>query len=299
MRIVVTGHQGQVVSALKERAASAGATIVTIGRPELDLADDSDCTEAFASLRPDVIVSAGAYTAVDKAESEPDLAMRINAGGAGLVARAAAALDVPIIHLSTDYVFDGTKASPWVETDPTGPVSVYGATKLAGELAVRAATPKSVMLRISWVYAPFGNNFVRTMLRLAETRDTMRVIADQTGAPTSALDIADGILKVAQRVAARSYDPANYGIFHMGAAGQASWADFAEAIFSGLAARGGKHVVVERITTAEYPTPARRPANSRLDSSAIAHVHGVVLPHWRESLETVLDRLIGPSGSTI
>jgi dTDP-4-dehydrorhamnose reductase len=299
MRIVVTGHQGQVVSALKERAASAGATILTIGRPELDLVDDQDYTEAFANLRPDVIVSAAAYTAVDKAESEPDLAMRINAGGAGRVARAAAALDLPIIHLSTDYVFDGTKASPWVESDPTGPVSVYGATKLAGELAVRAATPKSVMLRIAWVYAPFGNNFVRTMLRLAETRDTMRVIADQTGAPTSALDIADGILKVAHRLVARPYDPANYGIFHMGAAGQASWADFAEAIFSGLAARGGKHVAVERITTAEYPTPARRPANSRLDSGAIANAHGVVLPHWRESLEAALDRLIGPSGSTI
>ncbi|MDB5649794.1 MAG: dTDP-4-dehydrorhamnose reductase [Hyphomicrobiales bacterium] len=297
MRIAVTGHHGQVVTALVERAALAGASVVTLGRPELDLAEPGDYTQVFANARPDVIVSAAAYTAVDKAESEPDLAMLINAGGAEAVARAAAALDVPVIHLSTDYVFDGSKPTPWVESDPTNPLGVYGATKLVGEQALLAAARRAVVLRVAWVYAPFGTNFLRTMLRLAETRNTVRVVADQLGAPTSALDLANGILKVAQNLVARPEDAAQLGVFHMGPAGDASWADFAEAIFAGYVARGGSRMMVDRITSADYPTPALRPANSRLDSSRIARVHGVALPHWRESLEPVLDRLIRPSSA--
>jgi len=295
MRIAVTGQSGQVVTALVERGAARGVTVVPIGRPALDLAEPAGIAAALAAARPDVVVSAAAHTAVDRAESEPDLAMAINGTGAGAVAEAAAALGVPVIHLSTDYVFDGSKATAWVESDPVAPLGVYGASKLAGERAVLAATAKSVVLRLAWVYAPFGANFVRTMLRLAETRDTLRVVGDQIGAPTSALDIADGILIVAANLMARPDDAALHGVFHMGAGGpDASWADFAEAIFAGLAARGGKTVAVERIATADYPTPARRPAQSRLESSRLAAVHGVALPDWRGSLEVVLDRLVGP-----
>ena len=298
MRVAVTGKSGQVVSALVERGAAAGVEVVTIGRPELDLADPRDVTAAFAALAPDVIVSAAAYTAVDKAESEADLAHAINGRGAGAVAKAAAVLGVPVIHLSTDYVFDGSKAAAWVESDPVAPLGVYGASKLAGEEAVLASGARAVVLRVAWVFSPFGANFVKTMLRLAETRDRLGVVADQIGAPTSALDIADAVLAIAKTLVERPNEAGLLGVFHMGAAGpDASWADFAEAIFTGAAARGGKAPSVDRIPTSAYPTPAKRPAQSRLNSAKLAAVHGVSLPDWRGSLETVLDRLLGPAHS--
>ena len=295
MRIAITGRTGQVATALLERAPLRGATLLPVGRPEFDLAAPGDAVSVFAALEPDVIVSAGAHTAVDKAEGEPDLAFAVNAGGAGAVAEAASALGVPIIHLSTDYVFDGSKTTPWREDDPTGPLGVYGASKLAGERAVLAASDDSVVLRVSWVYAPFGSNFVRTMLRLAETRDRVGVVADQIGAPTSAHDIADGILTIAGDLLERPADRSSRGLFHMPASGpDASWADFAEAIFAGLSRRGGRAPVVDRITTADYPTPARRPMYSRLAGDKLAALHAVALPDWRTSLEHVLDRSIGP-----
>ena len=298
MRIAVTGKTGQVVSALLERGAAAGIEVVAIGRPEFDLAEAGDATAAFAAVKPDVIVSAAAYTAVDKAESETELAHAINGRGAGVVARAAAALGVPIIHLSTDYVFDGSKTDAWVETDATAPLGVYGASKLAGEEAVLASGARAVVLRIAWVHSPFGANFVKTMLRLAETRDRLGVVADQIGAPTSALDIADAVLAIAGTLVARPDDATLTGIFHRGTGGpDASWADFAEAIFAGAAARGRKAPVVDRIPTSAYPTPAKRPAQSRLDSTKLAAVHGISLPDWRGSLETVLDRLLDPGHS--
>jgi dTDP-4-dehydrorhamnose reductase len=295
MRIVVTGRQGQVVTSLIERGSAAGIEIVAVARPELDLADAGSIRRALAAVRPDVIVSAAAYTAVDKAESEPDLALAVNAAGAGAVADSAAALDVPIIHLSTDYVFAGDKAEPYLEIDPTGPVSAYGRSKLEGEWRVASATANHAILRTAWVYSPFGANFLKTMLRLAETRDVLRVVADQQGQPTSALDIADGVIAVARRLASDA-DPALRGIFHMTASGSSTWADFAEAIFSGLKARTGKIVAVERITTADYPTPARRPANSRLDNTKLRQAYGIVLPDWRESTQAVLNRLIDDHG---
>jgi dTDP-4-dehydrorhamnose reductase len=297
MRIAVTGKTGQVVTALIERGPAASVDVVALGRPELDLAEPGDVRALFAELRPDVIVSAAAYTAVDKAETEPDLAFAINGVGAGVVADAAAALDIPLIHISTDYVFDGSKRSAWTESDRVGPLGVYGASKLAGEQAVLASGARAVILRVAWVYAPFGANFARTMLRLSETRDRLGVVADQIGAPTSALDIADGILFAAKRLAASDADASLEGVFHMGAGGpDASWADFAEAIFDGAARRGSKRPAVDRISTADYPTPARRPAQSRLESSKLALAYGITLPDWRESLETVLDRLIAPTG---
>ena len=275
-----------------ERGTAAGHEVIALGRPELDLtADEDSIVDAIVSARPDVVVSAAAYTAVDKAEEEREIAFAINERGAGAVARAAREAGVPLIHLSTDYVFDGSKAGPYAEDDPTNPSGVYGASKLAGEQAVAAAQPDSAILRTAWVYSPFGANFVKTMLRLAVDRDSLGIVADQRGNPTSALDIADGVFAVASNLVKDS-DPAYRGKFHMTASGDASWAEFAEAIFEQSAKLGGPSAAVNAISTADYPTPARRPANSRLDCARLERVHGVSLPQWRESLQEVVRRLV-------
>lgn len=291
MRIAVTGKTGQIVTSLRERGAAAGHEIIAVGRPELDLTDPASVLEVMRTAAPDAIVSAAAYTAVDKAENESVLAQTVNGVGAGAVAKAARALGLPLVHISTDYVFDGQMDRPYRETDPTGPTGVYGVSKLEGEEAVLAAYPDgAAVLRVAWVYSPFGGNFVKTMLRLASDRDEVSVVADQLGNPTSAFDIADGVLKVLTNLAANS-DIALRGVFHMTASGEASWADFAEAIFEASAANGGPSARIKRISTAEYPTPATRPANSRLDCGEIARLHGVVLPEWHGAMETVISRL--------
>jgi dTDP-4-dehydrorhamnose reductase len=292
MKIAVTGHSGQVATALAERAALAGHSVVALARPGFDLAQPASIGPALLAAAPDVIVSAAAYTAVDKAEAERDLAFRVNAEGPRMIAQAAREMGVPLVHLSTDYVFSGALARPYRESDETGPTGVYGASKLAGEQAVLAVHgANSAVLRVAWVYSPFGANFVRTMLRLAADRDELGVVADQIGNPTSALDIADGILRVAENLHGGS-DPAQRGLFHMTARGEASWADFAEAIFAASAARHGPQAQVRRITTADYPTAAQRPANSRLDCAHIDRTHGVTLPDWPSSLQSVIARLL-------
>lgn len=290
MRIAVTGTAGQVVTSLIERGTAVGHEVIAIGRPDLDLADPASVVRALTAAAPDVIVSAAAYTAVDKAESDSDLAFAVNGTGPGAVAQAAKALGVPLIHISTDYVFDGLLDRPYVESDPTSPTGVYGASKLAGERAVLDGHDDSAVLRVAWVYSPFGGNFVKTMLRLAADRDELGVVGDQVGNPTSALAIADGIIQVATNMVANS-NPELRGTFHMTAQGEASWADFAQAIFAASAARGGPTAAVRPIGTADYPTPATRPANSRLDCGRIASVHGVTLPDWRASLDDIMDRL--------
>jgi dTDP-4-dehydrorhamnose reductase len=290
LRIAVTGLRGQVVTALLERSAGR-AEILPLGRPRLDLTDRHSIMPALARARCDVIINAAAYTAVDKAEQEPDAAMRVNADGAGFVAEAAAGLDVPLLHLSTDYVFDGSLGRPYREADQTAPMGAYGRSKLAGETRVAAAHANSVILRTAWVYSPFGTNFVRTMLRLGETRPEVRVVADQTGNPTSALDIASALLAIAARIASDP-SPELRGIFHITGQGEASWADLAEAVFDAAAQRGRALVRVERITTADYPAPARRPANSRLDNRKLREIYGVAMPHWRTSLPECVSRLI-------
>ncbi len=291
MRIAVTGKQGQVVSALLERGPVSGVEIVAVGRPELDLVDRASIRAVFSQIKPDVIVSAAAYTAVDKAESEEELAFVVNAEGPTAIAEVARELGVPIVHLSTDYVFSGDKQGLYVETDATGPVSAYGRSKLAGEEGVTAANPNHVILRTSWVYSSFGANFLKTMLRLAETRNALNVVADQHGTPTSALDIADAVIAIATRLCADP-DPKLRGIFHMTGSGEGTWADFAEAIFAGLQVKSGREVSVGRITTKDYPTPARRPANSRLSNDKLKQVYGIVLPDWRQSTRVVLNRLL-------
>lgn len=291
LRIAVTGWTGQVVCAMLERVP-VGVEVIAIRRPELDLAVPRTVAPALRAARPDVIVNAAAYTAVDQAESEPDIAMRVNGEAAGEAARAAAALGIPVIQLSTDYVFAGTLERPYREDDATGPISAYGASKLAGEQAVAAATADHAILRTAWIYSPFGKNFVKTMLRLAETRDEVGVVADQAGCPTSALDIADAVFAVARNLTGRTDDASLRGVFHMSATGEAVWADVAEAIFAERERLGGKPVRVKRITTADYPTPARRPANSRLDCGKLALAHGVRLPEWQASLKPCVARLL-------
>lgn len=290
MKIAVTGTMGQVVTSLIERGGAAGHEVIAIGRPDLDLANPASVVRALEAAAPAVIVSAAAYTAVDKAESESNLAYAVNGAGPSAVARAAKTLGVPLIHISTDYVFDGTLDRPYVESDATGPTSVYGASKLAGEQAVLEGHDNSAVLRVAWIYSPFGSNFVKTMLRLAEDRNELGVVGDQIGNPTSALAIADGIFQVATNMVSNINSELR-GIFHMTAQGEGSWADFAQAIFAASVARGGPSASVRHIGTAEYPTPATRPANSRLDCGLIARVHSVTLPDWRTSLDEVMDRL--------
>jgi dTDP-4-dehydrorhamnose reductase len=299
VRILVTGREGQIVRSLVERASAHKAEVITLGRPDLDLAGpESAIVSAIEAARPEAIVSAAAYTQVDKAQSEPELAFAINEAGAAAVARAARKLDVPLVHLSTDYVFDGGKSTPYLETDPAEPTTVYGASKLAGEKAILAGHGNCAVLRAAWVYSPFGTNFVKTMLRLAETRDEVAVVADQRGNPTGALHIADGVLAVIAGLRSND-DPNRRGVFHMTAAGEASWADLAQRIFEASTEAGGPSAKVKRIATADYPTAARRPANSRLDCSKLAQVYGLRLPDWRDSLQVVVKRLVqsGASGA--
>lgn len=291
MRIAVTGKQGQVAQSLAEIGAERDVEIVLVGRPELDLQDVSTVYDAIARMKPDVIVSAAAHTAVDKAESEPETAFAINATGAGAVASAAARLDIPVIHLSTDYVFDGSLDRPYREDDAVGPTSVYGASKLEGERLVAAATANHAILRTAWVYSPFGNNFVKTMLRLGETRAELGVVADQIGCPTSAMDIAGAVITVARRLATDP-SPSLRGIFHLTGSGEASWADFAGHVFRSAEAGGRGPVKVNPITTADYPTPARRPANSRLSSDKLQQQYGIRLPDWRVSADRAVGRLL-------
>ncbi|MDR6874183.1 dTDP-4-dehydrorhamnose reductase [Bosea sp. BE125] len=291
MRIAVTGQAGQIVLAMLERAP-AGDVVIPLGRPGFDLERIETIAPTIAASRPDIVVNAAAFTAVDLAESQAETAMLINGQAAGEVARASAALGVPVIQISTDYVFDGALDRPYREDDAVGPISAYGRSKLAGEVAVATATSNHAILRTAWVYSPFGKNFVRTMLRLAETRDEVGVVADQWGCPTNALDIADAVFTVARNLLAQPQDGRLRGVFHMSAQGEAVWADVAEAIFAQRAAMGAAPVAVKRIATSDYPTPATRPANSRLDCTKLATIHGVTLPEWRGSLSSCLTRLM-------
>ena len=287
---MVTGRDGQVVRSLFARAAShPELEIVALGRPELDLADLAGIAPAIAASRPDILVSAAAYTAVDKAEDEPELAHRINAEAAGELARAARAVGAPIIHLSTDYVFDGALDRPYIETDPTNPLGVYGRSKLDGEMAVRAAQPDHLILRTAWVYSPFGRNFVKTMLTLAETRNRLGVVDDQHGNPTSALDIADAILRIAERWQSGAR---TYGAFHFTGSGETTWCGLAREVFRVSRELDGPFAEVDAIPTAAYPTRARRPANSRLDSSRFAAAFDHRAPAWQASVAETVRQLL-------
>jgi dTDP-4-dehydrorhamnose reductase len=293
MRLYVIGGQGQVARSLREAAAGDASIVFGCGeRPAVDLLRPASISQALAAFRPDLVVNPAAYTAVDKAESEPDQAFALNRDGAGAVAAATAALGVPLIHLSTDYVFDGAKAAPYVESDPVAPQGVYGRSKLEGERAVASAHPSHIILRTAWVYAPFGGNFVRTMLRLSAERDSLRVVDDQIGCPTYAPDIAAAILAIASKVVAGGWRPEFTGVTHLAGPDAVTWHGFAEAIIAGAAARGGRSVPVHPIPSSDYPTPAARPANSKLSTARLATLFDVRLPPLKRSLDDCLDRLL-------
>ncbi|MBO3762215.1 dTDP-4-dehydrorhamnose reductase [Ciceribacter sp. L1K22] len=292
LRFVVTGLQGQVVTSLIERGGAAGdIEIVAIGRPDLDLAQPDGVAAAIQATRPDLVISAAAHTAVDQAETEEELATRINGISAGEIAKAAAKLGVPLVHVSTDYVFDGSKPAPYREDDPVAPLGAYGRSKLAGEMAIQQVTDNYAILRTAWVYSPFGKNFLKTMLRLAESRDTLSVVADQVGNPTSALDIAECILAVGRNLIS-DRSAGLRGVFHMTGQGEASWAEFATEIFTASKTFNGPFAQVNPIPSSEYPTPAKRPANSRLDCSRLHDAHGVMLPQWQVSTASIVQRLL-------
>lgn len=278
--LVVFGRTGQVATELARLAPDARF----LGRDAADLSDPEACARALRAAAPDAVINAAAYTAVDRAETETDLARAVNAEAPAAMARAAAELGVPFVHISTDYVFDGSGTAPWGEADPTGPLGVYGATKLAGEQGIAAAGGQWAVLRTSWVFSSHGANFVKTMLRLGAERDELRVVADQHGGPTPAADIASACLTIAQRM---RRDGARGGVYHLSGAPDTTWADFAREIMSqaGLACR------ITDIATSDYPTPARRPANSRLDCGAILRDFGIARPDWRASLGKVLQEM--------
>lgn len=290
MKILVTGKSGQVVTSLLELAGAVpDVELVAAGRPELDLEDRASVMECIAAARPDIVVSAAAYTAVDRAEEEPDRAYAVNVVGAAAVAEAAERVGAACIHLSTDYVFSGAGTRPYREDCATGPQTVYGQTKLEGERAVALTGAKHVILRTSWVYSPFGVNFVKTMLSLAEDRDTVAVVADQWGKPTSALDIADAILWIAPRLR-----DGRFGLYHLAGAGETNWAGLARHVFQASRESGGPFAEVKDVSSAEYPARARRPHNSRLSSEKFERTFLWRAPDWRSSVEQVVARLAGP-----
>lgn len=296
MKILLLGKDGQVGWQLQRSLAPHGE-VVACGRNECDLSDVAQIRSVIRTLKPSIIVNATAYTAVDKAESEPDLAGRINALAPGVMAEEAKLLGAMLVHYSTDYVYDGTKTTPYREADPTGPQSVYGQTKLAGEEAIRAAGGKSIIFRTSWVFGARGGNFVKTILRLAREKESLNVVADQIGSPTPAALIAtvSGVA-LAMLKHGRLLEPGENRLYHLAAAHPVSWCDFARTIV-GLAGRDSgfdlrlKPEAIKAISTAEYPTPARRPANSRLDCSKLENDFGLQMPDWQPYLERMLQLL--------
>ena len=292
MKILVTGAKGQIARSLVEAAGGRGIDLMALGRPELELTDPNSIERAVKKTAPNYVINTAAYTAVDKAEEESELAMAVNRYGAGVLAALCNQRHIPIIHLSTDYVFDGSRKTPYTETDPTIPLGIYGHSKRQGEKAVIASTPHHIILRTSWVYSPFGHNFVKTMLRLADTRNEMKVVDDQHGCPTYAPHVAKGILEIIEILdnGVPSEDP--WGIYNIAGTGETSWCGFARVIFAQSEKRGGPIAQVHPITTEQYPTPARRPANSRLNCTKLERVFGIALPDWREGTADCVARLV-------
>lgn len=280
MKILLLGRNGQVGWELEQTLAPLGE-LTALGRAQLDLADVPRLVASVRALQPEAIVNAAAYTAVDRAETEREAAFAVNATAPRVLAEEARRSGALLVHFSTDYVFDGAKASAYVEEDPANPINVYGASKLAGERAIAASGCRHLVLRTSWVYGPRGANFMLTMLRLARERPQLRVVDDQVGAPTSSTAIARATATVLERTL-RS--PGLAGFYHLAAAGETTWCGFARAIL----ARAGFETPVVPIRTEEYPTPARRPRNSRLDCSRLRQAFGVALEPWQEALDEAM-----------
>lgn len=290
--ILVTGGQGQVGLELARQAWPADMTVHFPTRETCDIADQRSLFAYLNSYRFDAIINCAAYTAVDKAEEERDLAFRINGEAPGWLADTG----VPLVHVSTDYVFDGSKAGWYDESDPVAPLGVYGASKLEGERAVAAGQSRSVILRTAWVLSAHRNNFLKTMLRIGATNPKLRVVDDQRGCPTSAADIASTLRVIALRLIDDPQAP--LGVHHFVNAGEASWCELAREIFALSGAAGGPAAEVEAITTADYPTPAKRPANSRLSTAKLAANYGIEPRDWRVAVRDIIEELVGPVAQT-
>jgi dTDP-4-dehydrorhamnose reductase len=288
--ILVTGGDGQLGSCFQQLKLPEGYSLYLPTLAELDFTRPESIDAVMASRPWAAVINGAAHTAVDKAESEPALAWTINAEAPARFARHAARIGAPMVQVSTDYVFTGDKDGVYLESDPIGPLGVYGASKAAGEVAVRAAVQRHVVARTSWVVSPFGANFIKTMLRLGKDRDELRVVDDQRGAPTSAQDLASVLLAITVRLIE---DPdAPTGTYHTVNRGETSWRGVAQAVFDRAAQRGYKAPKVTPITTAEYPTPARRPLNSRLSTDKLEKDFGLVLPDWRDGIDRIVDQLM-------
>jgi len=285
LKILISGKTGQVAVELQKHLAGLGELIV-LGRDVLDLSQPDQIRAQVRAHKPDLLIIAAAHTAVDQAENEPELAFAINAIAPGVFAEEAAALGIPLIHYSTDYVFDGRKPAPYTEDDATNPLGVYGKSKLAGELAIAASGAQHLILRTSWVYSTHGKNFLLTMQRLLQERSELRVVADQIGAPTWAGTIAQSTRALIERW--QSGDAAAWGTYHLTASGETSWFGFTQAIAGHLTAQGKACATLEPIPASAYPTPAARPQNSRLDCSKLAREWGVTQPDWEAALSACL-----------
>ena len=299
--LLVFGAAGQVGAELCLLSTS-GRPVVGLERAAADITDPAVVVRAVETHRPAVVVNAAAYTAVDAAESDADAAARANHAGPARLATLCAAAGVPLIHVSTDYVFDGSKPAPYVETDPTAPQSVYGATKLAGEQAVLASGAHAIVMRTAWVYSATGKNFIRTMLNAAQRIQTagegrLRVVADQHGCPTSADDLAEAILNIAANILSQGWQPDFGGVVHAAGSGATTWHGLALAAFEAASRHGRPVPAVDAIATADYPTPAPRPANSRLDCTRLEQIFGQKLPPWRDSVDRVVDTLLAATVS--
>jgi dTDP-4-dehydrorhamnose reductase len=294
--ILITGGTGQLGHSLADAAAQRGLHHLVVSRPEFDF-DFSQTIEAcLARAKPWLVINAAAYTAVDAAETDATAADRANHTGPATLAGICAGAGIQLIHISTDYVFDGDKGSPYLEADPTHPAGVYGASKRAGELAVLGSGAQAIILRTAWVYSAHGRNFARTMLNAARKTNTLRVVADQKGTPTAAPDLACAILDIAALLGS-GWKPNYRGIFHATCAGETTWHGFAEAIFAAAALFGLKPPALTAIRTEDWPTPAKRPADSRLDCSKLAQTFGVKLPAWQVSVPPIVGELLAADGT--
>ncbi|MEM1389518.1 MAG: dTDP-4-dehydrorhamnose reductase [Pseudomonadota bacterium] len=287
-KVLVFGQSGQVAQSLADITAPE-LDIKCVGRPSGDITNIDSVASAVDAFEPDIVVNAAAYTAVDKAEDEEDLAFAVNRDGPRNLAQVCQRAKVPLVHYSTDYVFDGTGENAWVETDQTSPLGVYGRSKLAGEHAIREVFDDHYILRTAWVYSPYGQNFVKTMLRLGRERDELNVVDDQIGNPTYAPDIAAATLSLIESGASES---ANFGTYHLAGVGSTSWYEFAKFIFEEAQRLSDIQCTVNPIPSSAYPTPAERPRNSRLDSSKLFGIHSVKLPKWQDSVQRCLKVLI-------